>query len=265
MLAAPAELTRIATGGWFRPAGKDRWSLIDVVQGYILFLRDRANTITTRDLMAVMGCGKNLITELEKAGVIKRRAKDTWDKDATVRAYIAHLRSLKQTQPAGTTLVSMEAFARHIGVSRERVRALVAEGVIAPASDGRLDLDKSRLAYLQHLRDRPQRSQAADKLREAKAEEVRLRLAERMHELIERDAATEVVEDVLATLLVGLQGLAARVGGRDLALRRKIDDEIYRIRKEAADRIQKHAASLAETGQAARMSFSAPANGPASA
>lgn len=106
----------------------------------------RTVTITTRDLMTVVGCGKNLITELEKAGVIKRRAKDTWDKDATLRAYIAHLRSLKQTQPAGTTMVSMEQFARHIGLSREMVRRLIAENILAPASDGKLDQDKSRLA-----------------------------------------------------------------------------------------------------------------------
>ena len=220
-------------------------------------------TIATSGLISLLGCGKNLITELEKAGVIKRRARDAWDKDATVRAYIAHLRSLKQTQPTGTTLVSMEQFARHIGLSREIVRRLIAENVLTPEADGRLNQDPARLAYLQHLRQRPRRSAAQDEWRSAKAREVELRISERTHELIERPAAKEVVEDVLATLLVGLQGLAARVGGRDLALRRKIDDEIYRIRKEAADRIQKHAASLRETGQAARMSFSAPANGQA--
>ena len=184
---------------------------------------------------------------------------------SSIRAYVEFLRKDRQTKPTGTTLVSMEQFARHIGLSREIVRRLIAENILAPAPDGRLDLDKSRLAYLQHLRQRPTRSAAQDEWRSAKAREVELRMAERCHELIERPAAKEVVEDVLATLLVGLQGLAARVGGRDLALRRKIDDEIYRIRKEAADRIQKHAASLRETGQAARMSFSAPANGQASA
>ena len=266
MLASPSELTRIAAGGWFRPQGKGAWRLVDVVQGYVRYLRDRASTIGTKDLMAVMGCGKNLITELEKAGVIKRRAKDTWDRDGTLRAYIAHIRSqAKQTQPTGTTLVSMEQFARHIGQSREMVRRLVAENILAPAPDGRLDQDKARLAYLQHLRDRPTRSAAQDELRAVKAREVEMRLAERGHELIERPAATEVVEDVLATMLVGLQGLAARVGGRDLTLRRKIDDEIYRIRKEAAARIEAHAKSLGATGKPARMSFGGPVTGAASA
>ena len=223
-------------------------------------------SITTKELMSVMGCGKNLVTELEKAGVIKRRAKDTWDRDETVRAYIAHLRSqAKQTQPSSSAPVSMETVARHLFVSRERVRQLVGEGVIQLLPDGKLDQDRARLAYLQHLRDRPQRSQAQDEWRAAKAREVELRLAERAHQLIERPAATEVVEDVLATLLVGLQGLAARVGGRDLALRRKIDDEIYRIRKEAAARIKAHAESLRETGKPARMSFGGPVTGAASA
>ena len=265
MLSNPAELTRIANAGWFKSAGKGTWRLVDVVQGYVRYLRDRASTIGTKDLMAVMGCGKNLITELEKAGVIKRRAKDTWDRDATLRAYIAHLRSLKQTQPSGITMVNMEQFARHIGLSREMVRRLIAENILAPAPDGKLDQDAARLAYLRHLRDRPVRSQAQDELRAAKTREVEMRMSERLHELVEQTAAVEVVEDCTATMLVGLQGLAARVSGRDLALRRRIDDEICRIRKEAADRIQKHAASLRETGQAARMSFSAPANSQGSA
>ena len=205
------------------------------------------------------------VQRLEHDGIIRRTGKNVWPLAETVRAYVRYIRKDRQTAPAGATLVSMEQFARHIGLSREMVRRLIAENILAPASDGKLDQDKSRIAYITHLRDRPPRSQAADKLREAKAEEVRLRMAERMHELIERPAATEVVEDVLATMLVGLQGLAARVGGRDLALRRKIDEEIYRIRKEAAARIQAHAKSLAATGNAARMSFGGPVTGAASA
>ena len=209
------------------------------------------DTITTRDLMSVMGCGKNLVAELERIGVIRRSGKNAWDRDATLRAYIAHIRSqAKQTQPTGTTLVSMEAFGRHIGVSRERVRALVAENVLTPEADGRLDLDKSRIAYITHLRDRPTRSHAADKLREAKAEEVRLRLAERGHQLIETDESIAVVQDIVGTVLTGLSGLPARVGGRDLALRRRIEAEIFTIRQTVVRRLQEQATALRTTGEA---------------
>ena len=259
LFASPSELTSLARAGWVKPIAKDRWRLVDVVQGAIRYMRARRDEVSTRELASVLDVTAAWVQRLERSGVIRRTGKNTWPLAETVRAYIAHLRSLKQTQPTSTTMVSMEGFARHIGLSREMVRRLIAENVLTPEADGRLDQDKSRLAYLQHLRERPTRSQAADLLREAKAEEVRLRLAERMHELIERPAASEVVEDVVASLLIGLQGLAARVGGRDLALRRKIDDEIFRIRKDAADRLKKHAASLRETGQAARLSFSAPA------
>lgn len=210
------------------------------------------STITTKGLMAIIGVGKTWLAELEKSGVIKRASgRNSWDKDTSIRGYISHLQSLKQTQPS-IAKVSLESFGRHIGVSRERVRTLISEGVITPTADGKLDQDAARLAYLRHLRDRPVRSQSADKLREAKAREVELRMAERLHELIERDTAQEVVEDVLANLMVGLQGMAARIGGRDLALRRKIDDEIFRIRAEAANRLKAHAKSLRQSGKAAR-------------
>ena len=208
-------------------------------------------SITTKDLMSVLGCGKNLVTELERSGVIRRSGKNTWDRDGTLCAYIAHLRSqAKQTQPTGTTLVSMEAFGRHIGVSRERVRALVAEGVIAPASDGRIDQDRARIAYLTHLRDRPQRSQAADKLREAKAIAVEMRTAREAHDLIETDEALAVVEDQCGIVLTVLGGLSARVAGRDLTLRRKIEDVIYELRTAMADRLREQLESLRRSGKA---------------
>ena len=265
MLPAPVEISKLSRDGWMKAAGRDRWRLVDVVQGYVRYLRDRAGLIDSKALASVLGISLSWLAQLERDGVIKRAAKGVWPRDESIRAYVEFIRKDRQAKPTSTTMVSMEQFARHIGLSREMVRRLIAENILAPASDGKLDQDRARIAYLTHLRDRPTRSQAADKLREVKAEEVRLRMAERCHKLIERPAATEVVEDVLATMLVGLQGLAARVGGRDLGLRRKIDDEIYRIRKEAAARIEAHAKSLGATGKPARMSFGGPVTGAASA
>jgi hypothetical protein len=150
------------------------------------------------------------------------------------------------------TAVSQERFARHVGLSRERVRQLIIEGVIELLPDGKLDLDKSRLAYIQHIRNRPVRSQAADELRRAKAREVELRVAERCHELIECSESIAVVEDIVATILVGLQSMPARIAGRDLQLRRKIEDEIFAMRETVARRIQEQADSLRTTGEAAK-------------
>jgi hypothetical protein len=267
MLASPAELTRIAAGGWFRPQGKGAWRLVDVVQGYVRYLRDRASVITTKELRAVLGCGKNMIAELEKDGVIARAGKDAWPWREVLRSYIAHLRSLKQTQPTGTTMVSMEGFARHIGLSREMVRRLVAENVISLAADGKIDQDDARRRYLDHLRNKPHRSQAHDEWRAAKAREVEMRLAERAHELIDISDAKEAIEDAVAAILVELQSLAPRIGGRDLELRRRVDAEVFRIRSNAAERIKAHARSLRETGEPARIGFGSapPANGGATA
>jgi hypothetical protein len=50
MLGAPAELARLAREGWFKPAGPDRWRLVDLVQGYIRHLQAAAKVATTKQL-----------------------------------------------------------------------------------------------------------------------------------------------------------------------------------------------------------------------
>jgi hypothetical protein len=52
----------------------------------------------------------------------------------------------------------------HLDPSRERLRALVAEGVIEQAPGGGFDLDKARRAYIRWLRQRPTRSASQDAL-----------------------------------------------------------------------------------------------------
>lgn len=51
-----------------------------------------------------------------------------------------------------------------MALSRERLRALVAEGVIEQAPGGGFDLDKARRAYIRWLRQRPTRSASQDGL-----------------------------------------------------------------------------------------------------
>jgi hypothetical protein len=256
MLPTPAELERIAKGGWIRPIAPGRWRVVDVVQGFIRYFQSQANTISTRDLANILGVTPTWLIELERQGVIKRLSKGTWQKDETISQYVRYQRAENQHAPkTNGGAVSMEAFGRHIGVSRERIRALVAEGIVELTSDGKVDLDKQRLRYIQHLRERPQRSPAHDAWRAARARETELRIAERARELVETDAAEEVVTDCTAYIVMGLESLAPRIGGRDLALRQRIADEVFRLRNEWAARLAAHARSLRATGQPAKLSF----------
>ena len=63
-------------------------------------------------------------------------------------------------------------------------------------------------------------SAAATEFAAAKAELIRIRIAEKKRDLIPVDEATSNMEQLVGLFLTGLSGLSARCGGRDLAVRR---------------------------------------------
>ena len=150
--------------------------------------------------------------------------------------------------PAGR--VSQGALAKRIGLSRERVNQLVGERVLELGPDGRMDADASILAYIRFIRNARPQSAAADRLREAKAIAVEMRTAREAHDLIKTDESIAVVQDIVGTVLTGLSGLPARVAGKDLGLRRRIEAEIFTIRQTAARRLSEQAAAMRKTGGA---------------
>jgi len=144
-------------------------------------------------------------------------------------------------------LVSGNMLAVHFGCSRQNVDQLTAQGVIERrASDGLFDQDQSRLKYLTHLRSEHRRSPRAPADAEfalAKAELVRIRIAEKKRELIPQEEAASDMEHLIGLFLTGLSGLSARCGGRDLAARRVIDQAVYNLRlerSEAATKLADH-------------------------
>jgi hypothetical protein len=115
--------------------------------------------------------------------------------------------------------------ARHLFISPQRVREMEAERIIARIN-GKFDLDDSRRRVLEHLRER-RRPRADDAWREARAEELRQRTAIRARELIEFSEAQAAVEECMGVVLVELGSFPARVGKRDLKLRRELDQEVF--------------------------------------
>jgi hypothetical protein len=128
--------------------------------------------------------------------------------------------------------VSASALAQHLDCSRTYIGKLEAEGVVQRQGDG-FPLDQSRVAYLRYLRRERQQSPrtAADaEFALAKAELVRIRIAEKKRELIPQEEAFGQMEQLVGLFLTGLSGLSARCGGRDLAARRAIDKAVFDLR-----------------------------------
>ena len=141
---------------------------------------------------------------------------------------------LRSRKPA---TVSASALALHLDWSRTYIGKLEAEGVIQRQGDG-FPLDASRVAYLRFLRrERRQspRGEADADFQRAKAELIRIRIAEKKRELIPREEAAGDMEELIGLFLTGLSGLPARCGGRDLTVRRAIDKAVFDLRLELSE------------------------------
>jgi hypothetical protein len=118
------------------------------------------------------------------------------------------------------------------------VERLTAEGVIERRADGLFDQDVSRLKYMTHLRAEHRRSPRAAADAEfalAKAELVRIRIAEKKRELIPQEEAFGQMEELVGLFLTRLSGLSVRCGGRDLAVGRAIDKAVFEMRVEISE------------------------------
>jgi hypothetical protein len=115
------------------------------------------------------------------------------------------------------------------------IAKLVEQGVIERRADGRFDQDQCRAKYIAHLRAERQRSprSAADaEFTSAKAELIRIRILEKKKVLIVAEEAYAQMDQLVGMFLSGLSGFGARIGGRDLAVRRAIDQAVFDLRRE---------------------------------
>jgi hypothetical protein len=139
--------------------------------------------------------------------------------------------------------VSASALAKHLDCSRTYIGKLEDEGVLQRDGSG-FDVNASRVAYLRFLRrERRQspRSEADADFQRAKAELIRLRIAEKQRTLIPLDEAVGHMDEVIGLFLSRLSGFAARCGGRDLVVRRAIDTAVYDLRVELSEACSKMA------------------------
>ncbi len=140
------------------------------------------------------------------------------------------------------------ALGRMLDVSAQFLGNLLRDGHIHRAAQhGHYQLEASVRGYVHFLRENRKttsKTAAAQRLQEARADEVQLRVAERQRELIPIDDAEAALDFVLASVRSELSGISARVT-RDVPLRRQIEREI----NESMDRM---AAALDSASQSAR-------------
>jgi hypothetical protein len=136
--------------------------------------------------------------------------------------------------PLGPVLVSGNRLAAHVGLSRQHVERLAAQGVFERRPDNLFDQDAARLRYFAHLRSENRRSPRgeADAAHvKAKTAMLELRLMERRKELVKRDEVDALIDAMAGTVLTHLSGMGARCS-RDLQVRRSIDAVVAQIRRE---------------------------------
>ncbi|MCX5513374.1 hypothetical protein C3941_00140 [Kaistia algarum] len=129
---------------------------------------------------------------------------------------------------AATTLTVAQA-ARLLEVSETWVRRLRRDGYLPRLPDGRLPIVAAVQGYIRFLQDderRASKSAATHRLQEAKAEEVRARIAQKYDELMPIEDAEAVLDDLLTTVRARLAGLPAKITS-DPATHSRIKQEFH--------------------------------------
>jgi hypothetical protein len=139
------------------------------------------------------------------------------------------------TNPEKGTMekVSNAALARHLDLSRERIRALTKEGVLKRLPDGTFPIDENRRLYIRFLRDRPVRSAQSDELRAARQRLIESKIA-REEKALQRDAINEAVAFVQETIARFCNKLDAlpRAFSRNAEDQQRLETMINRLRNE---------------------------------
>src|SRR3954471_16135165 len=92
MLPAPADLLKLQRDGWIKPVGRDRYRLIDVVQGALKALRADRDEVTGEELGRLLDLTPSRIAILANEGVIPKNRRGRYPLAASIQAYVRYLR-----------------------------------------------------------------------------------------------------------------------------------------------------------------------------
>jgi hypothetical protein len=134
-------------------------------------------------------------------------------------------------------VVTASSLATHLGCTRQNIARLTAEAVLTKRSDGCYDQTANRLKYIRHLRGgfrSSPRSQIDIEHTAVKTKMLQSKLDEREGRLVPAEDAIDMMSTMHGVFLTGLGGFAARIGERDLALRKRIDKAVFDLRVDLA-------------------------------
>jgi phage terminase Nu1 subunit (DNA packaging protein) len=125
------------------------------------------------------------------------------------------------TVTGGSLAALLNITARHVADLGDR-------GVMKRDAAGGYQLHNSVHGYVKFLKESAKdrtKTAFSRRLQDARARSVELKNAQEERRLIETSEALAVVDEVTGQLRADLDALPARVGGRDMVLRRKVVDE----------------------------------------
>jgi hypothetical protein len=185
------------------------------------------------------------LSKLARAGWIKQEGADRWQLVLLVHGYV---RYLKWTANVATTAQLAACWS----VTKQRVGQLVAEGWFKPLDGHRglfnwMDANSGHARYMRDEGRRTTKSAAESRVRDARAEEILLRVGLRSGDLMEHAEHTAIIDEVVGLFRSELSGLPARLT-RDLQERGRIEQVVYDI----LERISARAAEAARNDPVAR-------------
>ena len=143
-----------------------------------------------------------------------------------------------------STRVNATKLAMHFGVTVTHVRRLAKEAIIALESDGKYDQDRSRLAYITHLRSqRNIKAEGDASYRKLKNRKLQIEIAKMNGSLIDLEECVTLTEQLVGSFRAALSGLSARITS-DIVLRGQIDAACDEMLTRLSDDFEKKSKAL---------------------
>jgi hypothetical protein len=154
----------------------------------------------------------------------------------------------------GASILSAEMAGELLMIGGERVRQLHKAGWIKKGSMGfrLIDVVHGYIQYRNDAERRSTKSAAANRVTDMRAREIELRVARREAELLERDDALEVVDELVGIFLSALSSIPPRLT-REIRERRHTEGVMHDVQTEVAQACRQKIASLGPRGDDARV------------
>lgn len=126
------------------------------------------------------------------------------------------------------TVISRKEAAAMLEIDPSRISQLVSLGYIQAVKPGRMTIAAAARGYAKYWQEKASettKTSAESRVRDARAQEIEMRNAERMRTLIPLDEALAIMDEYAAVVREAMDSIPARVT-RDLPVRRKIEAEV---------------------------------------